>query len=178
MNEHRQVAGWGGGGSACGAECACGVAFDGFDTMAEAGAILDSHIADASPKAVGGSPFDLTQALARSIRATRELRGMSQTDLAKAMKAQGFPFHQPTVQRIENGSREVRVPELFALASALDVQPGELLNVELADPTAAMTADVKRAFYSVARAVVTGQMDERISLAWQIFSNSLKGGAA
>lgn len=44
--EHRHVAGSGGGPGECSATCACGATFDGFDSIAEAVAVLDAHIAD------------------------------------------------------------------------------------------------------------------------------------
>ncbi|WP_319460058.1 hypothetical protein [Micromonospora sp. RTP1Z1] len=46
--EHRHVGGAGGAPGECSAECACGVTFDGFDTIAEASALLDDHIAKAT----------------------------------------------------------------------------------------------------------------------------------
>lgn len=45
--EHEHVAGWGGVPGECGVECACGVTFDGFDTLASAAEFLDHHIASA-----------------------------------------------------------------------------------------------------------------------------------
>jgi hypothetical protein len=42
--EHRQSSGWVDPGQ-CGAECSCGTYFDGFETLAEADALLDRHIA-------------------------------------------------------------------------------------------------------------------------------------
>lgn len=42
--EHMQVAGWGGVPGECGVECACGVTYDNFDTIAEASELLDQHI--------------------------------------------------------------------------------------------------------------------------------------
>jgi hypothetical protein len=42
---HEMVRGWGGVPGGCGAECACGVTFDGFDTLTEATAMLADHIA-------------------------------------------------------------------------------------------------------------------------------------
>ena len=120
--------------------------------------------------------IDYSAHLARQIRVTRESRGMTQTDLAKAMKDQGLPFWQQTIQRIEEGSREVRVPELFALASALGVPPGELVGVPLPAPLPDPEA-IRRAFCDVARGVVTGQMEERIALAWRVFQRSVGGVA-
>lgn len=46
--EHEQVSAWGGIRGECGAACACGTTFDNFDTLAEAIALLDQHIADAA----------------------------------------------------------------------------------------------------------------------------------
>ena len=46
---HYETAGWTGGPGECGVECVCGVSYDGFDTIAEASALLDDHIAD-SPR--------------------------------------------------------------------------------------------------------------------------------
>jgi hypothetical protein len=46
---HYQTSGWGGVPGECGAECVCGVTFDGFDSIAEASALLDGHMA-ASPR--------------------------------------------------------------------------------------------------------------------------------
>lgn len=43
---HHEVAGWGGVPGDCGVECACGVSFDGFDTIAEASTLLAQHVDD------------------------------------------------------------------------------------------------------------------------------------
>jgi hypothetical protein len=50
--EHRQVAGWGGVRGECGVECACGVTYDRFDTIAGASALLALHIARPEPVAM------------------------------------------------------------------------------------------------------------------------------
>lgn len=47
-SEHHQVAGSVGGPGENGAECVCGVVFDGFDTIAEANEQLARHVADAN----------------------------------------------------------------------------------------------------------------------------------
>ncbi|MEU6387643.1 hypothetical protein ABZ847_29265 [Streptomyces bauhiniae] len=49
LAEHRHVAGSNGGPGACSAVCACGAAVAGFDTLGEAVAALDQHIADPEP---------------------------------------------------------------------------------------------------------------------------------
>lgn len=42
---HRFTAGWGGVRGGCGAECACGLTYDGFDTLKEPGDMIDRHAA-------------------------------------------------------------------------------------------------------------------------------------
>lgn len=51
VEEHMQVSGWGGVPGECGAECACGVTYDNFDTIAEASELLDEHIVKANAEA-------------------------------------------------------------------------------------------------------------------------------
>lgn len=46
--EHYESGGWGGVPGECGAECACGAAYDGFDTLGEAIAMLREHVTAAS----------------------------------------------------------------------------------------------------------------------------------
>jgi transcriptional regulator with XRE-family HTH domain len=65
-----------------------------------------------------GGPWELF--FVENMRRLREKARMTQTDLAKALKARGLPFHQPTIQRIENGDRPVRLNEAFAIADELD----------------------------------------------------------
>ncbi len=47
--KHYETGGWGGLPGECGVECACGTTFDGFDTIAEAAALLGRHIAAEQP---------------------------------------------------------------------------------------------------------------------------------
>jgi transcriptional regulator with XRE-family HTH domain len=54
------------------------------------------------------------------MRILREARKMSQTDLARELKARGLPFHQQTVQRIEMGERPLRLDEAFLIARVLN----------------------------------------------------------
>jgi hypothetical protein len=50
--EHHQSGGWKSTApGTCGAECACGVTFDGFDTLAEAVELVERHIADPEGRA-------------------------------------------------------------------------------------------------------------------------------
>lgn len=54
--QHTQRSGWVGEAGECGAECTCGVTFDGFDTLAEAAAMLAEHIADPDRKGTEAAP--------------------------------------------------------------------------------------------------------------------------
>ncbi len=49
----------------------------------------------------------------------REHQRLSQAELARRMKAQGFPWHPMTVQRTESGERPLRLDEASALAAIL-----------------------------------------------------------
>lgn len=51
----------------------------------------------------------------------RKALGMSQSGLAKALAARGLPFHQPTIQRIENGERPIRLNEAVHIVQVLEM---------------------------------------------------------
>lgn len=70
---------------------------------------------------------DLGARLAHNVRATREQRGLSQTQLAKRMGDYGLHWVQTTVKRIENLERRVDIAEAHALARALGVTVDALL---------------------------------------------------
>ncbi len=79
---------------------------------------------------------------AANVRARRELRGLSQTDLAQAVADLGHrSFRQQTIAEIEAGNRAVKLDEALALSRALGIsldsltrpagltrQAGELLD--------------------------------------------------
>lgn len=54
-----------------------------------------------------------------SMKSIRERSETSQTDVARAMKERGHGFHQQTVDRIEKGTRPVRLDEAYAIAEIL-----------------------------------------------------------
>ncbi|MFR9773171.1 helix-turn-helix domain-containing protein [Nocardia sp. SC052] len=62
-------------------------------------------------------------AVARHLKAERVRRGLLQADLAK--KA-GLAVN--TIRRLENGEREMKFSQLFALAEALGVSPGAFID--------------------------------------------------
>lgn len=66
------------------------------------------------------STSDSDDSFARSVKAVRERKDLTQEDLAKSMRLRGFDFHQQTVYKIERGKRKVTVGEGVALAEILD----------------------------------------------------------
>lgn len=89
---------------------------------------------------------DLGARLAHNVRATREQRGLSQTQLAKRMGDYGLRWVQTTVKRIENLERRVDIAEAHALARALGVTVDELLaGGSEHSPTADASVDQIRA---------------------------------
>lgn len=59
----------------------------------------------------------------------RKRKGLTQAQLAEKVGVE-----QPTIQRWEKGKREPELAQLFALAEALDVEPGTLLDPSIAAP--------------------------------------------
>ncbi|KQR64572.1 hypothetical protein ASF89_08795 [Frigoribacterium sp. Leaf172] len=53
------------------------------------------------------------------MRSRREALGITQTELARELRAKGLSFHQQTVQRVEGGERPVRLDEAFLISDAL-----------------------------------------------------------
>lgn len=66
------------------------------------------------------------QAVGTRIRELRMARGLSQSDLASELSADGFQFRQQTVLKIEKGLRPLKLDEALAIAGVLGVQEGIL----------------------------------------------------
>jgi transcriptional regulator with XRE-family HTH domain len=62
-----------------------------------------------------------------NLRAVREARRMTQGQLAERMTALGVPLQLNLISRTEKGTRTPDLPEILALALALDVTPNRLL---------------------------------------------------
>jgi hypothetical protein len=73
--------------------------------------------------------------VATNIRRIREVRRLSQRDVAAGMSAVGRSVYFNTIAKIEACSRRVDADDLVALAAALSVSPEQLL----ADPTPCST---------------------------------------
>lgn len=71
----------------------------------------------------------LGRSFAREVRRRRELRGLSQTDLAYQLREQyGLKFHQATIDRVEKAVRPCRLDEVFAIAEVLGSSLDDMLN--------------------------------------------------
>lgn len=66
---------------------------------------------------------DMRDALAREVRSRRAYLRMSQGELVAASG-----LSRSTITRIESGERDMSVPQLVAIAAALDIDPAALLT--------------------------------------------------
>jgi transcriptional regulator with XRE-family HTH domain len=110
----------------------------------------------------------------------REAKGMTQTDLARALKTDfGLPFHQQTIQRIESGERPVRLNEANLIAQTLhadlftmmsDVGSPEVvrLNLELAGVRLAERG-LEIAEYLGERMEVIDRLYQDVQGAWEAY---------
>jgi transcriptional regulator with XRE-family HTH domain len=73
----------------------------------------------------------------------REAQELTQSDLARSLKGFGLPFHQQTIQRIEQGERPVRLNEAHLIA--------KVLGVTVDSMTAAGTPSERELRYAVDR---------------------------
>ena len=85
-----------------------------------------------------------------TVLAWRLVRGMTQADLARTA---GIP--RPNLSAIERGDREVTLKTLRALAVALDVRPGRLVDGDL--PGREVTPLTRERLERVSRAVASGR---------------------
>jgi DNA-binding XRE family transcriptional regulator len=69
-------------------------------------------------------------AFVHRMKVFREEDNMSQTELAKALAQKGLAFHQQTIQRIENGTRPVRLNEAILIAELFSKSVEEMTLAE------------------------------------------------
>lgn len=63
----------------------------------------------------------IDQVVGRNVVRARELRRMTQAELAAKMSARGWRFHQQTVMKLEKGERALRLAEAADMADVFDV---------------------------------------------------------
>ena len=77
----------------------------------------------------GADVGPLGRVFASQIRSRRELRGLSQTDLAVRLRdGYGLKFHQATIDRDEKGQRPCRLDEVYAIAEVLGTTVDDMLD--------------------------------------------------
>jgi transcriptional regulator with XRE-family HTH domain len=69
---------------------------------------------------------DFNKRVGANLQRFRKARGISQADLAHELSRRGFPFQQPTVLKVEKGSRPLKFEEAHAIAELLWVGPDAL----------------------------------------------------
>lgn len=57
--------------------------------------------------------------IGQTVRALRERMNLSQSAFAEVIRARGLQWHQPTVSRIEDGERPLRLSEAVVLAESI-----------------------------------------------------------
>jgi hypothetical protein len=72
---------------------------------------------------------DVRRAIATNIRAERARTGLSQKQVADAMRDRGYHWHPQTVGLVERDERQVWADELIALAEVLGAAPDALWRV-------------------------------------------------
>jgi transcriptional regulator with XRE-family HTH domain len=84
-----------------------------------------------------------------NVQRFRKAADMSQAELAHQLTERGFSFQQPTVLKVEKGTRPLKVDELAAVAEVLRISPGSLF--EQADERLAPLDQLRAADAAIAR---------------------------
>jgi transcriptional regulator with XRE-family HTH domain len=94
-----------------------------------------------------------SEVLAQRVRHLRTNRGWKQQELADELKAHGLTLDPSAIARVENGQRQVKVDELFALAFVFDTTPLQLVlpvdAVEQVHVTESQVHDSEQAWHWV-----------------------------
>jgi transcriptional regulator with XRE-family HTH domain len=94
---------------------------------------------------------DFNQRVGANLQEIRKAAGWSQADLAAELTRRGMPFYQPTILKIEKGSRPLKLEEACAIADALEIDVASLCRVVDNDAMAAAVAQIQRNNIVIAR---------------------------
>jgi transcriptional regulator with XRE-family HTH domain len=72
--------------------------------------------------------IDFNERVGANVQRFRKAAGVSQAELARQLSERGFSFQQPTVLKVEKGSRPLKADELAAIAEILHIAPGSLFE--------------------------------------------------
>lgn len=87
--------------------------------------------------------------IGRNIASIRESRGLSQKDLADAMRSIGFKWSQATVWNVERGERPLRATELVALEGILKVLTPDIVADDETARVRELTRQVHQAYEAI-----------------------------
>lgn len=97
-------------------------------------------------------PMEVEREFGAKVRTLRKAHGMSQTALAKRMADLGWVAHQTTVNRIEHGTRPLRLSESIDLATILGIDLAALVAPDSTRSEAALDLAIARAELAKVRA--------------------------
>ena len=78
------------------------------------------------------------------LKDARAAAGLSQQNVADALKAQGFRFHQTMIAKIERGERPVRLDEAVAFAALFGTTLDATLGLTVAGLQSGTSLDLAR----------------------------------
>lgn len=73
-------------------------------------------------------PLTAEEIFAVNLKALRNDRGMTQSELARHMADKGFKWHQATVFKLENGERQIQLGELREISKLFNVALDRLVE--------------------------------------------------
>jgi transcriptional regulator with XRE-family HTH domain len=97
------------------------------------------------------SSIDFNQRVGANLQLIRKAAGWSQADLADQLSRRGLPFHQPTILKIEKGTRPLRFEEAFEIANALGINVASLCQPADNEAMAEAAAKLQRVSLTIAR---------------------------
>jgi transcriptional regulator with XRE-family HTH domain len=140
-----------------------------------AGLVLRKHARTVRLTAVDHqqSPIDFNRRVGENLQRIRKAAGWSQADLADRLSARGLSFQQPTILKVEKGSRPLKLEEACAIAEELEVTVASLSQLIDDEQAGEALAQIQRSNLIIARTErgiremhEKAQQNERDTRAW------------
>lgn len=103
------------------------------------------------------TPREFDRHVGRNLQLLRKAAGLSQAELAARLADRGLHFQQPTVLKVERGSRPLKFEEAFAAAQILGVRVADLFGSE--EDTRALEARRSYEFWRTTVAIKTQELE-------------------